>query len=559
MATKLKTTKKSVSKGTGAKHDMKYAGAYSDQPLQPKTFDPIALGPENFMSLINSDVKKPSWKKNKYPVSLQSYKAMLEKAELPDINTSMALKANDGSKVGDADSDEAALEATFFDMPEDEGPAANGPASLAPGISSKFETIPSTGWIPPDCVCAAGPNHVVVGVNSEFRVYNKAGGLLRRNLFNTFLSTVLPNSAAVKVFDPKMIWDHYNQRYVIIVAATQNSPQKSWCCVAISKTTDPLGSWWLYALDAALNGSTVTTNWMDYPMLGFDAQAIYIGMNQFNGNNFQYAKLRILNKIEIYSGAPAKWYDLWNLKNPDGSGAFTVQPCCHFRATGPGPAYLVNSLFGSGSKLTLWTLNNPLASWSGGAPTLTRVSVNCKSYGLPPSAKQQGTATPIATNDNRLLHAVYQHAGTVKRIWTCHNSKISWQGDAEARCAAQWYEIDVPSAAVIQENAYGKSGSYYFFPVIQTDQNRNAVMAFSRCSPAEFACFRITGRKVGSALNNMEDSILVKAGESAHTSGRFGDYFGIGRDASDVNRIYAVGEYAESSGNWGTYVVSVKY
>ena len=461
---------------------------------------------------------------------------MQKEAENPDTTTSMALKSSDGSKVGDMDNDDSTIEAMFFDMPEDDLPSANAPAALAPGVTSKFEAIPSTGWIPPDCVCAAGPNHVLVGVNSEFRIYNKTGGMLRRNQFSTFLSSVLPNSTSVKVFDPKMIWDHYNQRYVIIVAATQSSPQKSWCCVAVTKTTDPLGSWWVYALDASIDGATPTSNWMDYPMIGFDSQAIYIGMNQFNGSTFKYAKLRILNKSEIYSGAPAKWFDFWNLKHPDGSLAFTVQPCCHFRAAGPGPAYLMSCFFGSGNKLTMWTLNNPLASWSGGTPTLTKVNVNCKPYALPPQAQQQGSATPIATNDNRLLHAVYQHAGTTKRIWACHNSKISWSGDAEARCAAQWYEVDVQLATVIQQNAYGKSGSYYYFPVIQTDLTRNAVMAFSRSSSSEFACFRVTGRKSGAVLGNMEDSVLVKAGESSHASGRFGDYFGICRDAVDANR-----------------------
>lgn len=562
MATKKKAAKKkAASKGAtaaGQKHDMKFAGVYSGQAMEPRSFEPLAQGPESFMSLINSDMRKPKWKANKYPVSMAQYKTMQLNAEKIDRGSLMALAAGDNSSIGDTDEEINALEAAE-DLPEDNGPLSFGPAALAPTVASKFEAVPATGWIPPDCVSAAGPNHVLVAVNSEFRIYNKTGSMLSRNQYNSFFSSVLPNSASVKVFDPRLAWDQYSQRYIMIVAAVQSSPQKSWLGVAVTKTIDPTGGWWVYALDAAKDGSTNTTNWMDYPMLGYDSQAIYVGMNQFKGDTFQYGKVRILNKTELYGGLPAKWYDFWNLKNPDGSLAFTVQPCSHFRAAGPGPAYMINNLWGPGSKLTMWTITNPLASWSGGTPTVTKVSVACKSYDLPPQAKQKGSATTIATNDNRLLNAIYQHAGSARRIWTCHNTKISWQGDSEARSAAQWYEVDVPTKKVIQQNAYGQKGSYYFFPVIQTDLNCNAFMAFSRCSPSEFACFRITGRKKAAPLGDMEGSVLVKAGESAHNSGRFGDYFGIGRDGADANRIYAVGEYAESSGLWGTYVVSAKY
>ena len=559
-AAKKTATKTSApgKKATATMHDMKYSGASSEQLPKAGSFEPLALGPEAMNSLINSDIIKPSWKRNKYPVSIESYKALILQAEKMDSQSSMALAAADTTAIGDTDEEMREI-ASLEDQPEDDGSMALGPQSLAPGLLSRFEAIPATGWIPPDCVSAAGPNHVLVAVNSEFRIYTKTGAMLRRHGYNTFFSTVLPNSTTVKVFDPRLAWDHYSNRYVMIVAATQSSPQRSWCGVAVSKTTDPMGGWWVYALDASRDGNTPTNNWMDYPMLGFDGQAVYIGMNQFAGNTFQYGKLRILNKTELYAGAPVRWYDFWNLRNNDNSLAFTVQPCSHFRAAGPGPAYLINTFWGSNNKLTMWTLTNPLALWSGGAPVLSRVAVPCRAYDLPPQAKQRGSATPIATNDDRMLNAVYQHVGNNRRIWGCHNTKISWGGDTEARSALQWYEVDVPTARVVQQNAYGQSGAYYFFPVIQTDLRSNAYIIFSRCSPNEFANMRITGRTAAMPLNDLEGSVLVKEGESAHNSGRFGDYFGIGRDGADANRIYGVGEYAESGGQWGTYVVSAKY
>ena len=537
-------------------HNNSFSGG-SKTALQPITFDPSAVTPEMLSSMINSDVKKPSWKNNKYPVPVEEFKALQQEAAKPDQETMMARAAGDSSP---ADTDEE-MAGEAFELPEDGVYGANAPGELAPAITSGFEAIPSTGWIPPDCVSATGPNHVVVAVNSEFRIYNRTGTMLRRTLASTFFAGSLPGGASVKVFDPRIVYDHYNNRFLKIWAATQSSPARSWCCVAVSRTSDPMGAWWIYSLDAAVDGSTATTNWMDYPMLGLDPNAVYIGMNQFKvGGGFQYAKLRILNKAELYAGAPVRWYDFWNLKNPDGSGAFTVQPCVHFRGVGGGNAYLVNAIWPGSNKLTMWTLIDPLRFWrDGGAPTLAKDSIACRSYDVPPQAKQKGSATNINTNDSRLLNAIYQNAGGVQRIWTTHTSKISWSGDSEARSAVQWYEIDVPTKKVIQQNGYGQSGAYYFFPVIQTDMRRNAYLIFGRSSAAEFANMRLTGRKVTAALNDLEGSALIKVGESAHTSGRYGDYFGIGRDPLDANRIWGVGEYAESSGNWGTQVVSAKF
>src|SRR5262249_56655889 len=106
---------------------------------------------------------------------------------------------------------------------------------------------------------------------------------------------------------------------------------------------------------------------------------------------------RILNKQELYQGAALHWYDFWNLKNPNGSGAFTVQPASHFRGVGGNPpAYLVNGFFPSGNQLTLWTLSNPIASWSGGPPNLSRPSVPCPAYAFPPNAHPPSSPTPLS-------------------------------------------------------------------------------------------------------------------------------------------------------------------
>ena len=50
----------------------------------------------------------------------------------------------------------------------------------------------------------------------------------------------------------------------------------------------------------------MTNNWGDYPGLGYNDAAIFINANQYsiNNNSFQYAKVRVLSKAQLFSGAP---------------------------------------------------------------------------------------------------------------------------------------------------------------------------------------------------------------------------------------------------------------
>jgi hypothetical protein len=429
---------------------------------------------------------------------------------------------------------------------------------LAPALLASFQTLQQTAFRPPDCTIAVGPSHVMVAANTIMAVYSKTGTLQFTWDFAVMFRPVLPPGA--RVFDPVLAYDHYFNRWIVALAATRASPQGAWFMLGVSQTSNPFGAYWVWALDATLDGSTPSNNWGDYPHLGFDYSAIYITANMFKfGGGFSYVKIRILSKSQLYAGSALGWYDFWNLKNPDGSLSFTVQPCVHFTAPPVTPfnipAYFINALWPSGTSLTKWRLIN-----SGTGLTLSRTAVNCMRYNLPPDGQQLGGPVPIETNDTRLLNAIYQFSpGGEKRLWTCHTSNHTWTGSASPVSVLQWYEIDVSSNSIVQQGLFGAPGKYYYFPAIQTDMSRNAFIVFGRSSPTEFAQLRRTGRRVTAPLNTLEGSALVKAGESYYTGGRWGDYFGICRDAADPRIVWMNGEYAESGNTWGTWTCSTRF
>lgn len=507
---------------------------------------------------------KPSFKKTKYPVDKEKFKKLKLLARKMETGRGM-LTPNDAA-TGDSDDEDKEVKELSMEMPED-GFNALGPLGLAPSGLTSFNALSETGFRPPDCTLAVGKNDVVVGVNVDMAGYSKSGTLkFKWGGFTSLFQSVLPSGS--RLFDPKMIYDHYSDRYVVVAAALRESPNGSWIMLGVTQTSDPAGAYWVWALDATKNGSAASTNWADFPMLGFDTQGIYITTNQFafaGDGSFQYAKLRILKKAELYAGGVGsshyiKWYDFWNMKDANGDKSFTLQPCAHYRGTGGNPdAYMINCGWGEDNFLSLWTLKDPIGHWSGRTPSLSKTNITCRGYDLPPDADQPSSSTNIETNDNRLLCASFQNAGGVQRLWTCHSSKGSLSGDASARSVIQWYEIDVPTKKIIQQNYYGAKGKYYFFPAIHTDINRNAYLIFGRSSSSEFASLRQTGRRAADPAHDLQNSSLIKAGESAYTGGRWGDYFGICRDGSDPGRIWGYGEYADDSGRWGTYVYSAKF
>lgn len=513
----------------------------------------------DFIAAVPVVIEKP-YRECRVPGTQKEYEALKSDAESPSPGVRGSGPDSSGTDPSANDSANFTSEPEALSAPSEDGlPLATQmgmPEALAPSSLINFNGINATSWVPPDCTTAVGPNHVLVAVNVAMTCYTKTGSLVFTipNLA-TFLGSAVP--AGAKIFDPKLIYDHYAGRYVLVITAVRNSPEGSWIIIAASTTNNPSGTWTLYTLNALSSLSGVNA-WADYPTVGFDSQAIYVSTNQFTfgGGAFQQSRLRILKKAQIYAAAAVTWSDYNNLTNNDGTKAFTIQPCTHFHGGGNSPAYFVNAYWptaNGASKLTLWKLQNPITT-----PSLTRVAINVNNFKMPPNAIQPGGGS-MTTGDVRLLNAMYQFAGGVQRVWTAHTVRVQWAGDSAPRSAVRWYEIDVNTNTVVQQQDYGASGFFYSYPAIHTDLNRNAYMVFTAVSSTTFAQMRQTGRRVSAVPSTMEGSVLVKAGASAHTSGRWGDYFGIARDPSNTSEVWGFAEYANLSGQWGTWIIKMRF
>jgi hypothetical protein len=427
------------------------------------------------------------------------------------------------------------------------------PAATYPMPSTNFAAITSTRWIPPDCTMAVGPDHVLVSVNSSVAIHQKNGSVvLAPRTLTSWFSNVIQDAT---IFDPKALYDQHANRWVLLAVAVNKEIKGSWFLLSVSQSSDPLKGWSNYAMDATMDGSTKTNNWVDYPSLGVDSQALYLTGNMFLfDGDFQYAKIRIVPKANIYQGQAATFKDLVRLKNANSSMSFTVQPCHTFGA--PQAQYFINSYFPETTspedKLSLWTLTDPL-----GSPTLTLRTIDTDPYNLPPDPIQQGGVVALESGDIRVLNAVFRGGS----IWCAFNTQHQW-GDNTNVAAIHWFQIEAATGTLIQQGIYGAQGYFYMYPAVMPDNNGNMVMVFSRGGPTEFASIYFTGRRAADSLGQLQSSSLLLAGtayyEKLDTKGknRWGDYAGIASDPANSGLIWFYSMSAVAGNLWNTWVGS---
>jgi len=417
---------------------------------------------------------------------------------------------------------------------------------------TSYRAFDDSGMDPSDAHIAVGPINLVVVINSRMAVYNKQnpGTLLYETSLNDWYQDLL--SADTLIVDPRAIYDHVNERFIVVATALNMTTQEAWWTIAASQSASAIGTWRLHISDSTLDGSTDTENFADFPGVGTNGSHLYLtgNMADFAGMSFQYAKIRIFELNEIYDGNITKYVDILNLLNDDGSNASAIQPA--HRYTADDIMYLLNA--GSSGNLTLWTVSTPFSDTA--AITATNVSV--PGFDNPPDAEQPDTDTRIETNDTRLLQALMRDDG----IWTAQTVAMDWgTGD---RAAIQLYEIKADGTGLLNQVTFGNSTYYFYYPSLAIDGFGNMLIHFSLSSPTLYASIGYTGRRFNDPPNTVESTVrIAKTGvESFIIAGgqqRWGDYSGVAIDPANDQVFWMHNQYAETGNEWNTWIAAATY
>lgn len=417
-------------------------------------------------------------------------------------------------------------------------------------LLNNFFGIAQTNSIPPDPHIAVGTNHVIATVNSRFAIWDKEGNLLKNIDADSWYSSTLSNVGA---FDCKVLFDHFNNRWIMVWLDQSDSPERGYYLLSVSENDNPIGTWYNWALPSTLNGTTTVSNWGDYQGVGFDEEAIYLTSNQFQFNgSFQYSKLRIIPKAQLYANTAGecKWFDIWNISYPPGvtGKPFTLRPSITYDASAP--YYILNAPSGGGNFISVYKVENPTTS-----PTLTGSLIAVPYFYVPPNANQLGGSTTLidgGTNCTFRFKPIYMDG----YIWGVHGIR---NPENAAYSSLKYYKINTSNNTIKEQAAFGAIGHWLYYPALAVDSAHNIAISFSRSGDNEYAgAFYVSKRGVDSA--GFDRAFTLQEGKGNYvktfsgTRNRWGDYNGIWVDPVNKKDFWLIGEYAHATNTWGTWI-----
>src|SRR5215813_11401891 len=188
MATKKKKTSTGSRKRSTASPKASAAGkALAGKATRGEIWEPSQ---PDLAAAAAPEINEPRPYTSRYPIPDEKFRALKEAAAKAKLPKKTAETSKDTGKKKEVAMAIAAA------------PVEPGLAPvMAPTASSNFAGITATGWIPPDCTMAVGPQHVLASVNSSVALYNKMGGaqLWQRTLSQWFSNVV----QGMTIFDPK--------------------------------------------------------------------------------------------------------------------------------------------------------------------------------------------------------------------------------------------------------------------------------------------------------------------------------------------------------------------
>lgn len=269
---------------------------------------------------------------------------------------------------------------------------------------ARFQSLSDNSWPVPDPTIAVGDTHIIVVVNSKFAIYDKNGDNLFSTTLEAWFEQILPLSDYdCGPFSPRLLYDGHSKRWFLAALANATPPiATSYILFAASENSNPLGDWHAWVLNASQDGKKATKFLASDLALGLGANTIFLSTNQYDGKQFKYAKVRLLDVNEIAKGESLNWWDLWDFRDHDSELSFSVIPALSFNANDT-LTYFVNTNRIASESISLW----PVIPRFPNAPGFDGLSISLRpGYTRPEPAPQSSGRVRLHAGDARVQSAI---------------------------------------------------------------------------------------------------------------------------------------------------------
>ena len=444
------------------------------------------------------------------------------------------------------------------------------------GLSFTGATLSETSAFPPDTMGDVGPTQYLVGVNGRIKVFDKATGALGalNADMDVFFQSVRGGSSTS---DPRVRFDRLSGKWFVIMINVFTSNNRVVLAVSDNATITASTVWTFFQFtNSAVTPAGDTGCFADYPTLGIDANALYIGVNNFCPNTFAGTTAFVVRKSSVTGAGPIVVSAFRNLTGtPNGPGIYTPQGVDN---TDPAATegYFVgvdNAEFGL---LAVRRVSNP-----GGTPTISPnifIPVLATSFPrtVPHLGNNNGTTGYLDGLDDRLYAATIRNG----RLWTAHNIGVSNTGSVEGartRNAVRWYElkdVNTDTPGLVQAGTiYAATANNspddrnYWIPSVMVSGQGHAALGFSSAGTSEYANAATAGRLAGDLLGTTRDPQLYTNSTTAYNppnntgssrgSRRWGDYSYTSVDPTDDMTMWTIQQFCDATNSYGVRVVKL--
>lgn len=391
---------------------------------------------------------------------------------------------------------------------------------------------------PPDNTMAVSDNGYIVSAdNYTVDFYATCPDtLLRLNDHRAFY-----NDTTLSPFDPRVIYDRQNNRFVLIMLNGDSSHSNE-ILISFSKTEDPRGGWNHYKIqgDTAHLGKPY---WCDYPHLAQNKDEIFITGNIFDNSNIFHTNIILqIAKKEGYLGTPLQTRIFADLLQADADTASSIVPLSHADLdpnynTG---IYFSNTSSDAGTKVYWYYLNGNLTSTGA---TISKNQIATTTYNAVPHVSQMG-GDNLDGFDCRTQHGFYMNG----KLYTVYFRSNSGWGQII------YNRIKISNNTLTRANWGNIAGSQnYCFPNIAhigTDTtDENVIIGFLRSGPSIYpemcavnhdgTAFSTSSTLIKSSLGQLDYNPISGVEE------RWGDYTTIQRKYNaNPPTCWMVGQYS---------------
>lgn len=444
-------------------------------------------------------------------------------------------------------------------------------------ISFTGATLADTNAFPPDSMGTVGPSQYIVTANGRFRSFNKntgqADGVINVHP-NVFFSSVLSTQSGTFTMSPRVRYDRVTQRWFIVVvdvpAGTGAIANKVLIAVSDAASAGVISNstlWSFYFFSPS-------ANFVSYPSLGVDANALYIGANILTlSGSFASTDGYVVQKSSLLNGGPIKVTIFAGLvASGSGAGPFSPQGVDNFDTTAT-EGYFIGVDNATFSTLMLRRVSNPGSN----NPTISgNISLTVPSTAFPVKVPHLGNTGSTNGNltalDDRLFAAVIRNG----RLWTAHNIGVNTSGVASTatgvRNAVRWYELQNLTAtpSLVQSGTIFDSAAnnpnFYWIPTVMVSGQGHVAMGFSTAG-ANARINAATAGRLKTDASGTTQSVYAYTnsstaynppGDTGSTNGRrWGSYSYTSLDPDDDMTMWTIQQFCDATNSYAVQVIKL--